>query len=457
METDLIARAFIKRLVAGTAVALLLCATAPVNIAKKSPAEITLREAVGISVTTSPDYGITANNRRATDEELNQAEALYRPSIDLRIDGGYEHTDNPTILNSDGSHEQNLWRYNSGITLTQLLFDGGAARYENLRQQARVLSASHRVREAAELQGLSAVESYLNVLRQHKLLQIARENVHAHESILDKILDSTRAGKTSLADNRQAAARLEAAQAEEANARADLDTAEGDFLRDVGRKPGRLRDTPAPSDRLEKNVEQEVLISLADNPTISIANADYLVAQREYEGTKSAFSPKFDLQLQGQDGHNLSGLPGRNIDASALVVMNWNLYRGGADVARRQEFMYREAQAKDQRAKTARGVEEDVRKTWAGMQSARDRRKAFSLQSANNARVVGAYKDQFELARRTLLDVLDAQNELFVSRANAINAQYLEMFAVYRLLALKGDLLEALAIPLPHEADPGAM
>lgn len=450
--------AFMKRLIAGTTLALMLCGAAHAQPAvKKSPKEMTLREAVGISVATYPDYGITANNRRATDEELNQAEALYRPSIDLRIDGGYEHTDNPSIFNSDGSHERNLWRYNSGITLTQLLFDGGAARYENLRQQARVLSASHRVREAAELQALSAVESYLNVLRQRKLLQIAHENIRAHESILTKIMESTRAGKTTLADDRQASARLEVAQATEASVKADLATAEADFLRDVGRKPNKLRDAPVPAGRLAKDVEEEVRISLADNPTLSIANSDVLVAQREYESTDAAFSPRFDLQLQGQNGHNLSGLPGRNIDASALVVMNWNLYRGGADVARRREFMYRQAQTKDQRAKAARGVEDDVRRTWAGMIASRERARAFSLQAANNARVVSAYSDQFELARRSLLDVLDSQNELFVSRANAVNAHYIEMFAVYRLLALKGDLLDALAIPLPREADPGAM
>jgi outer membrane protein, adhesin transport system len=71
--------------------------------------------------------------------------------------------------------------------------------------------------------------------------------------------------------------------------------------------------------------------------------------------------------------------------------------------------------------------------------------------------VVKAYKDQFDLNRRTLLDVLDSQNELFVARANAINAQYLEMFAVYRMLALKGDLLKTLDVPVPRESDPAKM
>jgi adhesin transport system outer membrane protein len=66
---------------------------------------------------------------------------------------------------------------------------------------------------------------------------------------------------------------------------------------------------------------------------------------------------------------------------------------------------------------------------------------------------VRAYKDQFALDRRTLLDVLDAQNELFVSRTNAINAEFLEMFSVFRLLALRGDLLPTMNVAFPRESN----
>ena len=209
-----------------------------------------------------------------------------------------------------------------------------------------------------------------------------------------------------------------------------------------------------PSQNLEKDVEQEVKITLAQSPTIAIFQADTKVAHAEFEGTYANMYPKFDFQLQGQDGHNTNGLPGRNIDESALVVMNWNLYRGGGDLHRAREYIAREAQAKEERAKAARGVEDDVRKTWASMVSTGERAKEFAAQAGANAQVVKAYKDQFDLARRTLLDVLDAQNELFVSRGNAVNAQFLEMFAVYRLLALKGELLHTLNVPVPREADP---
>jgi adhesin transport system outer membrane protein len=204
-------------------------------------------------------------------------------------------------------------------------------------------------------------------------------------------------------------------------------------------------------------VDEEVKVSLAQSPTVHIADADLVVAHQEYESTQASFYPKFDLQLQAQDGENISALEGQSKNASALVIMNWNLYRGGGDTARRREYINREGQAKEQRAKVARGIEEDVRKTWAGMVAAGERSKEFTDQASSNTEVVKAYKDQFDLARRTLLDVLDSQNELFVSRANAVNAQYLEMFAVYRLLALKGELLKTLNVQVPREADPMKM
>ena len=91
------------------------------------------------------------------------------------------------------------------------------------------------------------------------------------------------------------------------------------------------------------------------------------------------------------------------------------------------------------------------------MLSARDRTRQFSLQAKANQEVVNAYKDQFNLNRRTLLDVLNIQNELFIALNNTVNSEFLEMLAVYRLLALKSVLLKSLGIGYPREADPAKM
>jgi len=428
--------------------------TPPSEAAPHATVVTSLREAVGAGIRTNPEYGIVSANRRATDEELNQAKGLYLPSIDVRADTGYEYTDNPATRSGTDDDTESMWRYQAGVTLTQMLFDGFETRFENERQMARVLSASNRVREAAELNGLSVVEAYLEVLRQREILKIADENIKQHMSLLDQIKDSASAGRTTNADSTQADARLNSARATAADVRAALRSAEADYIQQVGRSPENLQFPPTPSEALNADVESAVKTSLHQSPTIDIYEADFKVAQAETEKTKSVFYPQLDAQLNARNGNDLNGIEGEDTSASALVVLNWNLYRGGIDTARTREHINRESQAKETRAKAARGIENDVRKTWATMVAATERQTEFEAQARSNADVVVAYKDQFDLNRRTLLDVLDSQNELFVSRTNAVNARYVNTFAVYRLIALKGELMKTIGVEYPRESDP---
>ena len=413
---------------------------------------VSLNDAVAAGVATNPEYGIVAASRRATDEELNQGRALYLPSVDMRADTGYEHSDDPGTRAGEGDDEESLWRYEAAVTLTQMLFDGWDTKYEVARQKARVTSAANRVRETAELTGLSIVEAYLEVLRQRQLLVIARQNVQDHLSIMDQIAEAVTGGRTTQADSEQAKARLAAARATEVNTRQALRNAETQYRREVGDAPGNLTLPAIPRDLLAADVDQEVEKALSYSPTLDIFEADIEVAYAESLKTKSSFYPQLDLELNGRQGHDLGGVEGRDTSASALVVMNWNLYRGGADTARSREFVHRHQQSKEERTRAARTVEHDVRQTWASMIAAGERAHEFSMQAAANTEVVKAYKDQFSLDRRTLLDVLDSQNELFVSRSNTINAEFLEIFAVYRLLALKGALLPTLGVEYPRES-----
>lgn len=413
---------------------------------------ISLRDAVATGILTNPEYGVVAASRRATDEELKQGRALYLPSVDVRADTGYEHSDDPATRAGTGDDTEELWRYEAGITLTQMLFDGFDSKYEVARQKARVASSANRVRETSELVGLSIVEAYLEVLRQRQLLVITRQNVAEHISILDQIRQGVDAGRSTQADLEQAKARLAQARATEANTRQALRNAESEYRREVGDQPGQLDMPLIPYDSLAADVEQEIEQTLAYSPTLDIFESDIEVAYAEAIKTRSTFYPQVDLQLNARQGHDLNGVEGRDRSAAALVVMNWNLYRGGADMARSREFIHRHQQAKESRTEAARGVENDVRQTWASMIAAGERAREFTAQSDANVEVVKAYKDQFNLDRRTLLDVLDAQNELFVSRSNTVNAEFLETFAVYRLLALKGALLPTLEVGYPAES-----
>ncbi len=414
---------------------------------------VNLRDAVAVGVLTNPGVETVQNNRRATDEELRQAKALWAPSLDLRADSGLEYTkSNP---DNGNDIDETLFRSQASLTLTQMLFDGYETRFENMRQQHRVRSAAHRVRESSEFTALDVTESYIDVLRQRELLMIAQQNTKQHEEILLQIQDSASAGRSTQADVEQTIARLAAARATEANVRQSLLNAENNFRRRVGDVPQPDLAKPGnPSNLLEGNLEDEVKQALTQSPTLDIREADVNVANAERKGSGSTLYPQVDLQVGGTAGRNLSGIEGDASGASALVVANWNLFRGGADTARTREFTYRHAQAKSQRNDTARAVENDVRQTWASRDAAAKRAEEFARQAEANAQVVQAYKDQFNLDRRTLLDVLDAQNEWFVSRSNAINNEYLTSFASYRLLALRGQLMPALGVAYPKEVNP---
>lgn len=412
---------------------------------------VTLQQAMATGIQTNPEYGEVAASRRATDEELKQGRALYLPSVDMRAESGWEYTDSPSTR-AAGSDSESKWRNLVSMTLTQMLFDGFETKYEVERQKARVTSAANRVRETAELVGLNIVESYLEVMRQRQLLVIAIENVRDHTGILDQIAEGVTGGRSTQADSEQAKARLASARTQEAATREALRVAEAGYIRVVGDEPGQLMLPEVPYSRLDANVDAEVQKSLVYSPTLQIFAADIETAYAESLKTRSTFYPQVDLQVNGTEGHDLNGIDGRDTGASALVVVNWNLYRGGADMARAREFIHRHQQTKEARAKAAREVENDVRSTWAGMVSAGERAKQFAAQADANTEVVKAYKDQFNLDRRTLLDVLDAQNELFVSRSNTINAEFVEMLAVYRLLALKGALLPTLGVAYPRES-----
>lgn len=413
--------------------------------------ELSLEDALARGLVTNPEYGVVANNRRATDEELRQGRGLFLPSIDVAASAGSEYTDDQNTR-AVGIDERTRGIYDYSVTLTQMLFDGFAASSEVNRQEARVRSAAHRVHETSELVGYDIVESYLEVLRQRDLLRIARDNVQEHMSMKNEIIATVQAGRSTEADIAQAEARLAAAKANEANVKQALRVAEADYIAEIGETPDVLVMPVLPVESVSQDVDEAVKVAMTESPTLGIHQADVDVAWEEYEATEANFWPEVDLQLQGRQTQDIGGVDGRDTSASAQIVANWNIYRGGIDSALRREHIYRHAQAKETRADAARTLENDIRQTWASMVAAGERANEFAAQAMANEKVVAAYKDQFELDRRTLLDVLDAQNELFVSRSNAVNAEYVEMLGVYRLLGLQGRLLPTLGVDVPSEA-----
>lgn len=413
-------------------------------------AAFTLEDTVQATLATNPEIGEVAANREAIDQELRQARSLYAPSIDLRGAIGPEYTNSPATRNRlDDDNSETLIRMESQVTLTQMLFDGFSTSSEVDRQLARLDSAAYRVREAAEFVALDGIEAHLNVLRNVALVELAEQNVVEHQRILDQVSRLAREGGGSIADVRQTEARIAAARSALATAVGNLRDARAVYRSVVGMPPEDLVVPDPPLAAVPAGAEAAAADAFVANPTVRIANADIDVAEAELTGARSGYYPRLDLEMGAGANRNLDGIEGGDVDAQALLVLRYNLFRGGADIAREREAFSRLREARETLRRVKRTAEEDARVAYNAFLTAQERADALEAQADATRSTRDAYAQQFDIGRRSLLDLLDSENELFISRSNFVTARYTAIFAVYRVLTATGDLLMVMDVDAP--------
>jgi outer membrane protein, adhesin transport system len=413
---------------------------------------VTLEDSVRATLATNPEIGVVQANREAIDQELRQARAQYLPSIDLRGAAGPEYTDSPTTRNQRGDDSETLLRLESQITLSQLLFDGFATQSEIERQTSRIDSAAFRVQEAAEFIALDAIEAHLEVLRNQDLVELARENLTEHQRILGLVRELEGQGASSIADVRQSEARIAAAETSLVTAIGNLRDAEALYISVVGMPPEVLEEPLVPVAAVPESRETAAAKAAVDSPTVLIANADIDVTKAELRGSRAGYYPRFDLEVGAAANRNVDGVKGGGVEAQALLVLRYNLFRGGADIAREREAFARLKEARQALSQVQREAEEEARIAYNALTTAQARVESLRAAVEAQRATRDVYAQQFDLGQRSLLDLLDAENELFVARSNLTTAQYTEIFGVYRVLAVIGDLLMTLDIDRPKES-----
>ncbi len=427
----------------------LFASAAMVVVASSDALATSLQDTVHGAIENNPEIDIVKTSRRATDQELRQARAGYLPSLDFRSAAGPEWSDNNTTR---GDNDNTLFRTEAQLTLSQMLFDGFATQSEVDRQRARIDSAAHRVEEAAEFIGLNAIEAHLDILRNQEIVRLNEANIAQHERILAQVRDLEATGRGDIADVRQTESRLARAFDNLAIARGALADSIARYQRVVGARPGDLEDAEAPAAALPPSPEDAANLASVNSPTVRIAAADTDVAGAEIRAARAGFYPRFDLELGTSLNRNIDGSDGRDNDASGLVVMTYNLYRGGADMALEREAFHRANEARASLRNTRRLAEEEARVSYNALETAGARGEALTAKELAGRQTRDIYAEQFEIGQRELLDLLDAENELFLNRVDLVTAVYTERFGAYRVLAVVGDLLNSLEVVPPRES-----
>ena len=419
---------------------------------------MSITEAVQSAVDQHPEISASRNSRLSADEEVNVAKGGWYPRVDLVAGYGRQKSDNTNTrgFNADGSRNHNKETLNytqSDLRLRQMLFDGFNTPNEVGRTEAVVNSRAYFTQATAQSVALRTIEVYLEVLKRRELVTLAKNNLQAHLRVNDQIGLRSERGVGSTADLDQSTARRALAENNLYTAEVDLADAEANFYSVVGRVADELETPVTIKGEMPANLPDARQDMLENNPYLKSAQADVQAAEQQYEVAKSPFYPRLDAVLATGANNNTAGQVGHdNNDWQAGVELSYNLFRGGSDKARLQSDAHKINQAMDIRNNALRTLNEDLALSWNAMTNARKQTPAAREYADTTTRVRAAYQDQFGLGQRTLLDLLDSENELYNANRRYTEVRYTEEFSMYRVLANMGELLQKQRISLPPEA-----
>ena len=230
-----------------------------------------------------------------------------------------------------------------------------------------------------------------------------------------------------------------------------LEDAISAFVNVVGHEPADLIDPVSRDYLIPASLDEALTVALDNHPQLKSADADIDAAREQHNAAKSLFFPRVHLEIQGRHNENQDGVPGQNDHASVMLRGRYNL-TGGKDMARREETVFQIAEAREIRDRTRRQVIESMQLSWNAYETALAQLEYFNIHAEASKSALLAYRKQFNLGQRTLIDLLDQENEVFQARINLVNGQNDVKFSTYRILAGTGKLLWALEVPLPEQA-----
>lgn len=421
---------------------LLLAAIAATSLFSSLSYAMTLKEAFQQAQRTNPTI-LSAQHREAAQEsKVSQERAAYLPSIDVYSRWGKEKSRNSTVAGRNSGDEDaldTLTRNENRVVLKQLIFDGFETPNRVAASEADSLAETQGMLNIQEAVFINVVEVYLDTLRHQSLLKHARNYVKAQKSIAYKVEDRASTGYGDKADQLQASSRLRLARAELRQIERNIAITEASFESVVGVKSQDLS-MPDMNVNIPEALDAAIQQAIANHPAMKMATARKEASEKSYDASQGTYWPEFGLELAASKNRNMDGSKGPNDDYSAMLTMNYNLFRGGADKARRMERAEQMNQSMQQYQETLRKIQEDVSRSWFALTAAQDRVKEINGYADEREQVKQLFVEQYEVGRRSLLNLLDSEQESFNARKLQVNEQYSAYLEKYRLLNSMGSL-----------------
>lgn len=416
----------------------LLALAAALGLANTTADAETLREALTLAYQTNPRLDAERARLRATDEEVPRAKSGYRPRAAANADSGYQRLRTSPGSSSDGAGQ--TWGYT--VTVEQSLFSGFRTTNGVREAESNVRAGRENLRNVEQLVLLDAVTAYADVLRDLALVRLREANV----AVLTKDMQAAEARRSVREVTRTDVAQAQARRAKSVSAldlaRSNLATSRAVYERVIGRPPHALAAPAAPSRLLPMNVEDALRIAEKENPNVASALHREKSARHAVDKIWGELLP--EVKVEGSYGQRFA--PSRSIDEqdSAQVTgrVSVPLYEGGETQARVRAAKHSHV-ARLQEVEQARSeTQANAVTAWSRLAAARSQMQTDRI-TVESARVaLEGTREEERVGQRTLLDVLNAEQELLdaevaqvVTRRDMIVAAFTVLAAVGRLNA----------------------
>ncbi len=413
---------------------------------------LTLQQAADLAVKSYPDVLAAEEFGKALDQKVQQAYAGYLPRMDFTVGYGSETADNATTRAANSAagrtqHDLGLNRGEGSLVVKQNLFDGADVRSKVAQAKAQLQAAQARLQLTSDAVALLAVQTYVEMVIKYIQLESIKDNVQLHQHIMAKVQKKFEAGAGSEADVEQAKSRTLLASANQASNQAAYKNTQAKFKEIVGLPPLTAEEMVmpvAPEALLPKSLEEAWNRTMLDNKELEAARFAVAAAESGLAVAQAALYPKVEMELTGSNTANVSGSAGHSQTLTAMLRMNHNLYNGGADLSKLEEQQNLLTQAQLNLEKGRLTLKQAVQESWNRLAMAKDRIHFMRRHYEVSKQVTTSYHQQFKAGKRTLLDLLNSENELFAAKNGLLLEELNHIKGAYELFGRMGTLREVL-------------
>ncbi|ADI29214.1 TolC family outer membrane protein [Methylotenera versatilis] len=397
---------------------------------------VSLKDMVEKTITANPEVQSRYHRFLESGFEQDVAHGNFLPKAD--IVSTYRKQEELIKL-GDGT---NIPRSNNELVLRQMIFDGFATSNEVKRLGHANRVRYYELQSAMQNTTLEFMRAYIDANRYRELSQYAKENYVIHKQLFDRIQERVNAGVARKVDLEQAAGRLALAEANLLTETTNLHDVTARMQRLYGELPPETLEAPTFFNAgVEPTSAEALKVAYNQNPDLLSTIEDIQASKDEIKTRESRYYPKLDLQARKNLGVSNDGRFSSNAADLLELTMNFNLFNGFSDRNAIKQTAEKLNNSKDLRDKACVDTRQLVVIAYNDIQQLKEQEKYRTehKNSIENARE--AYRKQFDIGQRTLLDLLDTENEYFQARRALANVEYDIQTAYARTYAGQGELL----------------